>query len=273
MSTKYSKKILGYITVGLSSLTVMMASQMSQAQAVQLNLTTQGSSGYVNNAFFQQISNNEAAGTGVIKSFVRLDSNNSTEQGYNTDYRSVQFDEKSDSNFTRSLLLKDVPIVKISGIDYRQFILDINEPNSGNKSKLTLDKLQIFLGNANNLTGYSANSNTTNFNGKATKIFDLDTNSEDSSVLLKDLNQGSGRYDLLTYIPNAVFTGSNPYVYLYSKFTGNDGGFEEWAVRTPHYVAAPPGATRVPEPSTTAALGLLAVGAVKVLKKKRLVEV
>jgi hypothetical protein len=273
MSTRSSKKILGYITFGVSSLAVVMASQIPQAQAGQLNLTTQGSSGYVNGAFFQQISNNEAAGTGVINSFLRIDSNNSTEQGYNTDYRSVQFDEKTDHNFTRSLLLNAVPIVNISGIDYRQFILDINEPNGGNKPNITLDKLQIFLGNAGNLTGYSSNSNTTNFNGNATNIFDLDTTNSDNSVLLKDLNAGSGRYDLLTYVPNALFTGPNSYVYLYSKFTGNDGGFEEWAVRTPHYEPPAPPPKQVPEPSTTAVFGLLAVSALKMLKKKPLVQV
>ncbi|MEJ1937216.1 hypothetical protein WDZ92_44040, partial [Nostoc sp. NIES-2111] len=160
----------------------------------------------------------------MINSFLRIDTNKDTEQGYNTDYRSVQFDEKTDSNFTRSLLLSAVPVVEIDGVRYRQFILDINEPNSANKSSINLDMLQIFLGNAGNLTNFST---TNGFGANATKVFDLDANGN-NTIGLEDINSGSGRYDMFANIRDDLFTGPNQFVYLYSKFTGNNGGFEEW---------------------------------------------
>ena len=48
------------------------------------------------------------SGIGVIDSFVRVQ-NKITEQGYNTSYRDVQFDEKTDPNFTRDVRLTALP--------------------------------------------------------------------------------------------------------------------------------------------------------------------
>ena len=60
------------------------------------------------------------------------------------------------------------------------------------------------------------------------------------------LNHGSGSGDMLFFVPDSVFAcaGSNPYVYLYSKFGVNyatNGGFEEWAPAVgPFNPPAPP---------------------------------
>lgn len=210
--------------------------------------------GTINGAYFQEIDTPTPAGTGVIDSFLRLQSqgNNTTEKGYNTDKRPLEFDENNSPQFTRSLLLNDVPIVNIGGVDYRQFILDINEPNADKKDPnlplITLKALNIFLGNAGNLTGYPT------FGGNATQIYNLT-----ESLILRDSNSGSGRYDLLANIPNALFKGSNNYVYLYSEFTGAEGGFEEWAVRKP-----------LSQPIPTPALlpGLIGMGLAALRKRK-----
>lgn len=224
------------------------------AAAAILELDTPGSFGYLNDAFFQAVRTDDPAGTGKIDSFLRLQSpgNSTNEQGYNTDARPLEFDENNSPQFTRSLLLSQVPIVNIGGLNYRQFILDVNEPNATNRNpdlpKITLDKLQIFLGNAGNLTGFS------NFGEKATKIFDLDVGANvDSSVTLTDGNPGSGRFDLLVNILDSDFQKStNPYVYLYSSFTGAEGGFEEWAVQSP--------AAAIPTPALLPGLVGLGVG-------------
>jgi hypothetical protein len=240
-----------------------------------LDLTKSGSSGFINNALFEQVSDSNAAGTGKINSFLRIHAlgNEGSEQGYNTDYRGqggqkLQFDENQSPQFTRSLKLSDVPIVTKDGIKYRQFILDINEPNAQKQEKplITLDKLQLFLGNAGNLFDYSP---TTGFGSNAYKIYDLDAN-KNSQVALKDINAGSGRYDMFTYIPDSVFTGPNEYVYLYSSFQGEftQGGFEEWAVKMADTPPPPPPPKKVPEPGTAVALLLAGWGVMRSRRKQ-----
>jgi hypothetical protein len=87
-----------------------------------------------------------------------------------------------------------------------------------------MDALQLFLGNAGDLTNYPT------FDGNATLIYDLGDN-----VVLLDaaINPGSGIGDMFALIPDSLFTGPNQFVYLYSQFGVTDpagGGFEEWAV-------------------------------------------
>ncbi|MEA5511738.1 PEP-CTERM sorting domain-containing protein [Crocosphaera sp. UHCC 0190] len=221
--------------------TSILSFSASEAGATTLNVTTAGSSGTLGDAYFQQVSDGVPAGTGAIDSFLRIQ-NNGTEKGYNTDYRPVQFDEKTDGNFTRSLLLGDVPTFEVGGVTYRQFILDLNEPNGGSQPGITLSKLQIFLGNAGDLNNYPT------FDGDVTKIFDLGSG---NSVSMTDLNSGSGRYDYVVGIKDSLFTGPNEYVYLYSEFTNAGGGFEEWL----HREAEQPPVGTVPEPLTILGAG------------------
>jgi hypothetical protein len=152
--------------------------------------------------------------------------------GYNSDYRKVQFDENTSPQFTRSLALADVPVVDIGGIDYREFLLDINQKAS--QPLLSLDELRIFMGNAPNLTGY--NPSTQQLAG-LTATYDLGSN---WIKLDSRLHQGSGVGDMIADIPTSAFTGGS-YVYLYSKFGVNDmpnGGFEEWAAGSAPVTAA-----------------------------------
>jgi len=83
------------------------------------------------------------------------------------------------------------------------------------------------------------------------------------------LASGSGSGDMFVYVKSSLFTGTNPYVYLYSKFgnpDGSDAGFEEWATR--------PGTTNppvVPLPASIwgglALMGLL--GAAKIRSRRQ----
>jgi hypothetical protein len=210
-----------------------------QASVVDL---TGGGSGTVNNAVFAWTAE-QPTGSGVIDSFVRIQSNDDIEQGYNTSFRPVQFDENTSPVFTRDLLLSTVSIVNIGGTDYRQFLLDINQ--TGSDPLLSLDELQVFLGSTGGLHDYPT--------GLGSLIYDLDAGSDSWIVLDASLNSGSGSGDMFAYIPNDLFTGSNQYVYLYSLFGehyANNGGFEEWAVLEQNGVP-------VPEPGI---LGLLAAG-------------
>lgn len=203
------------------------------AEAGPLMLLDHGTSGVINQAIFIQVDPEHSTGTGVIQPFLRVQKSG-VEQGYNTDYKPKEFQETT-SPWTTSLELSKVPVRILGGAAYREFLLDINE-NGGGEQYLSLDKLQIFLGTAPNLTGYPS--------GLGTKIWDMDEGPEgDTSIHLDySLEAGSGDGDMLAYIPSHLFAGPGTYVYLYCMFgaegtkqngLGSSDGFEEWSVRGP----------------------------------------
>ena len=239
---------------------------------------------FASSAIFQQ-ANPQPTGTGYIDSFLRLQ-HSPSEEGYNTDARPFQtgMDQKNPINYTHAITLAEVPIINISGTDYRQFYLDINENNSTNGHLLSLDKLEIFLGPNGMFDNYQTggvNGNGT-LNGVA-PIYDLDTglsSSYNDNWIKLDYttnNGGSGIGDMIAYIPNAAFggAGGSTYVYLYSQFGANmtgptnltsDAGFEEWWVNSP--IQTPTTTSAVPEPTSLLLLasGLLMAG--RGLKRK-----
>ena len=117
--------------------------------------------------------------------------------------------------------------MNLGGVDYREFLLDINQNKTGDGRFLSVDAIQIFLAGAGDLKGYPS--------ALGTMIYDLDKNTDNWIVLDYSLGHGSGSGDMLAYIPNSLFNGGD-YVYLYSKFgmhNPNTANFEEWAVRKP----------------------------------------
>jgi hypothetical protein len=130
---------------------------------------------------------------------------------------------------------------------------------------LTLNELEIYLGNAPDLLSYSPNRSGggTGFGPNSSFVYDLDENTDNAIDLNYNLNSGSGSGDMWAFIPKAKFdaahagaNANNDYVYLYSKFGiphANNDGFEEWSgVQGPN--------NNVPEPSALFLL-TLATGA------------
>jgi hypothetical protein len=202
------------------------------------------------------------AGTGLIDSFVRVQEKGD-ESGYNTSYRAVQFDEKTDPNFTRDLRISEVGTTDINGVLYAAFYLDVNEPASGDKELITLDQLELFTTNLPMRTGYTGTPNTASGDlPGTTKVYDLDFGGDNYVQLSYNrIGRGSGSSDMVFYLPMSLFTGE--YVNLYSQFGNIDGsankfdseaGFEEWFTRR-----STVGIAAVPEPATLllVALGLL----------------
>lgn len=236
-------------------LMIMIAATVVVA-APTLELLNHGTSGMINDALFIQ-NDLSATGTGLINSFVRIQKTG-IEQGYNTDARPVSYDENTSPQFTRSIVIADIPTMTIGGITYREFFLDINQQN--NKSLLSLDTIEIYLASGGSFSGPVS--------GLGTPIYDLDDGGDNYILLDAALESGSGSGDMWAYIPNDLFTGdpASTYVYLYSKFGENDeanAGFEEWSVREPTVPVVPAPAAIV--------LGSLGMGLVGLLRRRNTV--
>lgn len=182
-----------------------------------------------------------SSGTGVFLSFVRLQGS-PNEAGYNTD-GTLEFDTKSGA-WTHAVKVSDIPVVMYNGHPYWELYSDINETNS--TTYISLNKLEVYLTDDQNLTGYP-------FTSHATQVY-----AYSGQVQINDVNAGSGRADLRYRIPLDSSAGSisipancgykNPacatYFVLYTQWGtasgsdqyASDGGYEEWKVKTYPYV-------------------------------------
>jgi hypothetical protein len=210
-------------------------------------------------------SNVLATGTFTIDPFLQMKTTGSTtttEQGYNTagdadpstGKKDYQFDQ---SGSTRALQLSEIPLSPtIGSMEYREFLLNITEPDSG--PDISLDQLQIFLSSSNNLTSYDTTTRTLN---GLTAVYDLDAGGTDNWIKLNyNLVKSTGPGAMIVYIPNYLFTQSGgQYVYVYSQFGSQlaaNNGMEEWWIRSSTGSRT---ITRVPEPGTLLLFGTASV--------------
>jgi uncharacterized repeat protein (TIGR01451 family) len=185
---------------------------------------------------------------------VRIE-NSPIEQGYNTDSRPVQFNEFTSANFTRSFQLGEVATVALNGTPYYEFVLDINQQNSGGAALLSLDQLRLYVSPTNLDTasnnfanGYNPATGTL---GGLSPSYDMNpglssTNFVELNSTLPTQEAGGGTPDMTLFVPvSDLGTNPNSFIYLYSQFgghtftsdQGNTGGaandgFEEWANTT-----------------------------------------
>lgn len=203
------------------------------------DFTYYGAKHAINGAILQEYTTAAASGTGVFNTFLRISSNQGIESGYNSDYSGKDVEFNADASWTRSLLLADVPQVCKEAYDglptqaYREFQLDINQTNS--HRLLSLDQLQVWITDQEpSATGYRY----ADFSSHATLVWQLDFGGNNNYCLLNyALNPGSGKRDMVVWIPDSLFDSSKTYVVLYSGFGGDGGGaypnndgFEEWGV-------------------------------------------
>jgi len=201
----------------------------------------------------------QPTGTGVIDSFLRVQETGQ-ERGFNTGAATPPqiLDDKA-GNFTRPIQLSEVPVVTINGVQYREFLLDVNQVMNG---KISLNQVQIFQSSADvggssfTLQEATSTKNASISFSNASLVFQMsnvDFSQANANQVVMQSDHGSGSGDMFLYVANSLFSTdpSKAYVTLFSQFGNPTGtyssndGFEEWAVM-------PNSNTVVPEPSTIA---------------------
>jgi hypothetical protein len=252
--TRWAPKVLGALSMTFVLAGTLMTTALA-APATYINLTTAGATvnhtGSVGSALYVQ--GGSGAGTGQFDPFLSIQSNADTEKGYNTTDASAEFDTFTGADRTHPLQAAAIPPVTIGGVMYREFSLDAND--QGADDWMSIDALQIFLDNQNDLTGFNkvAGTFSSDTGTTATKIYDQG----DAAVLMRSqtLTPGSGVSDITVFVPDALFPANcfygsltcNQWVYFYSEagFLGTTdatgtpadtnwnvtAGFEEWRTR------------------------------------------
>jgi hypothetical protein len=208
-----------------------------------IDLTQPGASGTANGAIFSQFTP-QPAGSGAFNSFVRLSTNAAVEQGYNTNFRPVQFDTNNSSSFTHALQLGSVPtVVASNGMAYYEFPLDINQSSTPPNNLLSLDELRLYVTDSSTTDPtllHNYNPSTATLQDDAGRLYapryDLNPGADVNYVKLDaNLSSGNGAGDMVALIPVTLLgTDASQYVYLYSEFGvhyANTGGYEQWAAQ------------------------------------------
>lgn len=246
---------------------VLAAAISGAAHALTIDLSGAGCtgscSGTGSNGTIYQQTLTKPTGTGVFQPFLRLDHKDS-EEGYNADYGNAtqpNYDEKV-GNWTHSIQFEDLTLVDIGGTNYYEFLLDLDEPNSGDKWGISLENVQIFnsgeLSDPFPLLGAGALT-------AANRIYNMDSNENDAVWLNGALTSGNGQMDMSMFILASAFSGieAKDYLTFYSKFGQSDweteGSFEEWGVRS--------NPSEVPVPGTLGLLGM-GVAALGMIRRK-----
>jgi hypothetical protein len=197
-----------------------------------------------------------SSGTGVINSFLQTQDTPS-EEGYNTD-GITQFDTGSSPTFNRSILVSEIPVVDCEALDDAisdpaetglcwELFADINDSNANDPdaAQIQLTELEIWLTTNKNITGY-VQAGDAGFSSGATEVYDFE-----GTVLINDVNSGSGRgdlrylvplsgVDLATLAPECAYGSSDceTYFVVYTEWGDTEGGnyisdsgFEEWTVK------------------------------------------
>ena len=237
------------------------------------DLTTANATTTINGGIYQSADSSGSVGTGDFPAFVKINGNATCIQGYNTD-GALEFDTNNSPIIM--FTLDTMNVVDKNGIDYVEFILDINQTKDN--PLLSLDNVQVYASTSNTLSGMDPAACTLT---GASCVYDMDAGSNQAILLNYTLNNGSGNgFDMSLFVPTSVFNGFTPsatYVYLYSAFGAVGGAYaendgpEEWA-----YNRCPAGTVcwtpphDAPEPGTLALIGISLLSGVAVERKRRM---
>ena len=239
----------------------------------------------------------QPTGTGVFEPFLTIDANGQTstgdkniEQGYNTAGGAGQSNLYLDQlrpQWNNLVTIGDLAKIDLNGTAYYAFILDANEPGNGN-SLISIDNVRIYTSDKDN-TG-AIQDDLTKLDNLGTKRWalndptkagdnfnienwiKLDANQENVEQGSNQSNGGSGKGDMILYVPVDAFAGSkdSDYLWFYNlngvhyksdSALGSTSGYEEWRAVTGPRTTVPDGG------ATVALLGLGLVGLAAIRRK------
>lgn len=238
--------------------------------------------------FFEQ-----PTGTGVFTPFLTIDGNGQTstgvkniEQGYNTDGHNAMYLDQLRPQWNTPLRVSDLATITLNNVNYFGFVLDANEPGN-KKSIISIDNIRIYTSAADNTANVGSNTSKLNDLGtlrwamndplqNPNGTFNIDTwikldsaqeNVEQGS---SNSNGGSGKGDMIVYVPQSAFgnsLGTDDYLWFYNlngvhydadKNLASEAGFEEWrAITGPQHSVPDGGSSLALFGSALTALGLL----------------
>lgn len=240
----------------------------------------------------------QPTGTGVFEPFLTLDSNGKTSTGntniesaYNTAGTIALYLDQHRPAWNTLLRVSDLATITRGNTDYFGFILDANEPG-GDKDLISIDNIRIYTSAVDNTALVKSDITKLNLLGDLRWAmndglqsggtpnldgFNVDTwiklDASQENVDQGNSNGGSGKGDMVVYIPQAAFgnsRGTQDYVWFYNlngvhysadKNLAAQAGFEEWrAIKGPPRV-------RVPDGGSTLALLGLSVGGFGFLRR------
>ena len=252
----------------IAAATVAYALSVSAAHASTIVDLSTNDSGSANGALYEW-TNFSATGSGTINSFVRVQANG-IEQGYNHSLGgNVPWDTKPGIH-THDIQYDDLVARTVLGVDYYEFLLDINEAANDNNRMLSLDNVQIFTRSS------AITSADEDLSGLGQLRFNNDVGADGDVTVNLDYrrNSGSGSGDMFLLVPVSLFAGANAddYVYFYSKFSESGAGFEEWAMRNALRqgpINGPIQTEPVPEPGSMMLMGTGLLLAVKKFRRNQ----
>ena len=219
-----------------TTLTVDRLEDRTVPAVLPLNLVSEGSSGFVGDAFFRTF-DADTAGTTQFDSFVQLKSTRAgLAEGYNTDGRPLSYTEANGPRATHSVLADAMPLVTVGPTLYRELLLDIDQ--SRGLPALSMDELLVYVGDVPDTTGLVQADGTL---GGMSPVYDLDAGGDTYVVMNYLLNGPRTAGDVQVYIP-ADRLPSGKYVTVYSRFGdtwGMDSGSLLWAPGTSPSSQAP----------------------------------
>jgi hypothetical protein len=192
-----------------------------------------------------------ASGSGIFESFLQTQDDPS-EEGYNTD-GDKEFDTGSSPTFNHAILVSEIPVVTCESLDGLtstaglcwELFADINDSNANDPAaaQIQLTELEIWFTDDDEITGYDQTG--AGFGGDADLTYDFE-----GTILINDVNQGSGRGDLRYLIPlNGIdfpipadcdygSSACTTFFVVYTEWGDpsdgdykSDSGFEEWKVK------------------------------------------
>ena len=125
-------------------------------------------------------------------------------------------------------MVSDIPSVTKGGVEYKELVLDVNEPWWS--PKISLDEMRIYVSDNPNLKNYKTGKDTL---GGLKPVWDLDANKDWFVRVDASNNHNVGTGDMTVLIPADLLTGGT-YLSLYSRFGQRNaagGTYEQWGTR------------------------------------------